>query len=141
MSGRTIFEGVNLTTQEPQAVNALAAYLNKPVQDGVLDLGDVKLVRSNRGDAFYVVSAKSCSCPSAFYNHGGPCKHQRKHFGIKSESKPVPEMKRGGFRPVMPEDEPKAFSSPIAEMLIDAYAPTTTLGEIEYWQQKAKMEA
>ena len=87
MSERILFEGVALTTQEPQAVEALAAYLNKPVQDGVLDLGDVKLVKSNRGDAFYVVTATGCSCPSATY-HGGPCKHQRKHFGAKPQSQP-----------------------------------------------------
>ena len=41
-------------TQEPEAVEALAAYLNRPVLDGILDLGAVKLVKSNRGDVFYV---------------------------------------------------------------------------------------
>ena len=80
MNGKTLFEGVALTTQKPQALDVLAAYLNKPIQDGVLDLGSLKLARSNRGDAFYVVSATGCSCPSAFYNHDEPCKHQRKYF-------------------------------------------------------------
>lgn len=128
MAGRILFQGVAMTTQEPQAVEALAAYLNKPVQDGVLDLGDVKLVRSNRGDAFYVVSATGCSCPSAFYNHGGPCKHQRKYFVQPKKSQAEldaesdaelsqmigpkklarapdePLFKRGGFRPCLPEE-------------------------------------
>ena len=140
MSERILFEGVALTTQEPQAVEALAAYLNKPVQDGVLDLGNVKLVKSNKGDSFYAVTATGCSCPSATYNHGQPCKHQRKCFGLKPESKPLELIHKGGFRPCLPEDEHKA-SSPIAEMLIDAYAPVTLPGEIEYWNQKAKMEA
>lgn len=175
MSERTLFEGVALTTQEPEAVNALAAYLGKEISsDGVLDLGDVKLVKSNRGDVFYSTSAKGCSCPSFTYR-GGPCKHQRRCFAeskphkgqsmaetlrqadanlskmpyqyrrmvqaAREEAESEPSLiSRGGFRPVMPEDEPKS-SSPIAEMLIDAYAPTTLPGEIEYWNQKAKMEA
>jgi hypothetical protein len=104
MSERTIFEGGAKTTQESQAVEALAAYLNKPIQDGVLDLGNVKLVRSNRGDAFYVVSATGCSCPAAFYNHSGPCKHQRKHFGLIPESKSLELIHKGGFKPCLPEE-------------------------------------
>lgn len=144
MEGRTLFEGVTVVSQETQAAEALAAYLGKEISsDGILDLGDIKLVRSNRGDVFYVVTPQACSCPSATYR-GQPCKHMRKHFNAKPQSQSVPEMEliqRGGFRPVMPEDEPKASSSLVAEMLIDAYAPTTTLGEVEYWNQKAKMEA
>ena len=106
MSGRILFEGVTLNTQEPQAVDALAAYLNKPVQDGVLDLGDIKLVKSNKGDSFYAVTAKSCSCPAAFYSHGGPCKHQRRHFGVKPQSQPmsIELIHKGRFKPVMPEE-------------------------------------
>ena len=47
---------------------------------GVLDLGAAKLIKSNKGDAFYTVTAKACSCPAATYHPGQPCKHQRKHF-------------------------------------------------------------
>ena len=71
------------TTHRTDAVEALAAYLGKEISgDGVLDLGSFKLVRSNKGDAFYGVTAKACSCPSAAYRPGQSCKHQRKYFPV-----------------------------------------------------------
>lgn len=79
MSGRILVQMQTPVTQKPEAVEALAAYLNKTIEAGVLDLGAAKLVKSNKGDAFYTVTAKACSCPAAFYHHG-PCKHQRKYF-------------------------------------------------------------
>ena len=42
--------------------------------------GEMVLVRSNKGDAYYVTTPKSCSCPSATYNPGKPCKHSRRYF-------------------------------------------------------------
>ena len=45
-------------TQRTDTVEALAAYLNKPIEGGVLDLGSLKLVKSNKGDAFYGVTAR-----------------------------------------------------------------------------------
>jgi len=68
------------TTQRTDAVEVLAAYLNKTIEGGVLDLGSLKLVKSNKGDAFYGVTARKCSCPSATYQPGSPCKHRRQHF-------------------------------------------------------------
>ena len=68
-----------VVTQERTAVEALSTYLNTPINDGVLDFGTVKLVQSNKGDVYYTVTAKECSCPS-FTFRGGPCKHIRKHF-------------------------------------------------------------
>lgn len=79
MSGKILFNVSSPVTQKPEAVVALAAYLNKPIEAGVLDLGSTKLVKSNKGDAFYTVTAKACSCPAATYHHG-PCKHQRRYF-------------------------------------------------------------
>lgn len=140
MSGKPII--AYSVTQEPQAVDSLAAYLQKQISsDGVLDLGDTKLIRSNRGDAYYAVTAKSCSCPSFIYR-GGPCKHQRKLFSQSTQSKPAsyePLIKRGGFRPVS-EDEERAISSPIvAKMLIDCH--DTTMRDLPYWQAKQAQEA
>lgn len=108
MSGKVLFNGASPVTQTVESVEALAAYLKKPIEGGVLDLGAVKLVKSNKGNAFYCVTAKACSCPSATYRPGQTCKHQRKHFGLRDE--PLPEttgglMERGRFKPVMPEDE------------------------------------
>ena len=80
MSGRILVQMQTPVTQKPEAVEALAAYLNKTIETGVLDLGAAKLVKSNKGDAFYTVTAKACSCPAATYHPGQPCKHARKHF-------------------------------------------------------------
>ncbi len=100
------------TTQIPDAVAALATYLNRTIENGVLDLGNIKLVKSNKGDAFYAVTAKACSCPSAAYRPGQSCKHQRTHFGAKVEQSKASEplIQRGGFRPFdkMPGEEVKA---------------------------------
>jgi len=85
MSGRILVQIQSSVTQKPEAVEALAAYLNKTIEAGVLDLGAAKLVKSNKGDAFYTVTAKACSCPAATYHPGQPCKHQRKYFGAKLE--------------------------------------------------------
>jgi len=80
MSGRILVQMQNPVTQKPEAVEALAAYLNKPIEAGVLDLGSATLVKSNKGDAFYTVTAKACSCPAMTYHPGMACKHQRKYF-------------------------------------------------------------
>jgi hypothetical protein len=85
----------NPTTQRTDAVEALAAYLNKSIEGGVLDLGSLKLVKSNKGDAFYGVTATKCSCPSAAYRPGQFCKHQRAHFGAKVEQ----PTETGSIRP------------------------------------------
>jgi hypothetical protein len=41
---------------------------------------EMVLVQSNKGDVYYVVTPKSCSCPSATYRPNQTCKHQRKYF-------------------------------------------------------------
>ena len=87
MSGRILVQMQNPVTQKPEAVEALAAYLNKPIEAGVLDLGSAKLVKSNKGDAFYTVTAKACSCPAATYHPGMACKHQRKYFPQPKKSR------------------------------------------------------
>ena len=87
MSGRILVQMQNPVTQKPEAVEALAAYLNKPIEAGVLDLGSAKQVKSNKGDAFYTVTAKACSCPAMTYHPGMACKHQRKYFPQPKKSR------------------------------------------------------
>ena len=87
MSGRILVQMQNPVTQKLEAVEALAAYLNKPIEAGVLDLGSAKLVKSNKGDAFYTVTAKACSCPAMTYHPGMACKHQRKYFPQPKKSR------------------------------------------------------
>jgi len=65
MNGKTLIQMQNPVTQKPDAIEALATYLNKSIESGVLDLGTAKLVKSNKGDCFYTVTAKVCSCPAA----------------------------------------------------------------------------
>jgi hypothetical protein len=81
------FEMESPKTQTVEAVEALATYLNKPIKAGVLDLGAVKLVLSNKKDCYYTVTSRVCSCPSATYRPGQTCKHQRKYF--PQPAKPV----------------------------------------------------
>jgi hypothetical protein len=80
MSGKLLVQMETPTTQKTDAVEALATYLKKPIESGVLDLGDIKLVRSHKGDAFYGVTARKCSCPAQTFSPAQPCKHQRQHF-------------------------------------------------------------
>jgi hypothetical protein len=80
MSARTLVQTENPTTQRTDAVEALAAFLHKSIERGVLDLGSLKLVKSNKGDVFYGVTKTKSSCPSAAYRPGQSCKHQRKFF-------------------------------------------------------------
>ena len=89
MIGRTLVQIENPTTQRTDAVEALAAFLHKTIDGGVIDLGSLKLVKSNKGDAFYGVTKNKCSCPSATYRPGQPCKHQRKYFPQAEATKPV----------------------------------------------------
>ena len=100
MSGKTLIQLENPSTQRTDAVEALASYLGREIsRDGVLDLGSLKLVKSNKGDAFYGVTATKCSCPSATYRHNGPCKHQRKYFAEQqAATKPAMESE-GSIRP------------------------------------------
>jgi hypothetical protein len=53
--------------------------------DVSMDSGRLVLVKSNKGDVFYTVTAKVCSCPSATYHPDQPCKHRRQYFGAKLE--------------------------------------------------------
>jgi hypothetical protein len=104
MSGKTLIQMETPVTQRTDAVEALAAYLNKTIEGGVLDLGDIKLVKSNKGDAFYGVTATKCSCPSAAYSPGQSCKHTRKYFPQSQAAKPVAKdvgslRPTGSFKP------------------------------------------
>jgi len=78
-------------TQKTEAVEALAAYLNKTIEGGVLDLGAAKLVKSNKGDCYYTTTPRMCSCPAQTFAPGQPCKHQRQHF-------PQPQLARAAAK-------------------------------------------
>ena len=79
-------------TQSREAVEQLIAYFNHGQQPEEMPSfyrlsGELVLVRSNKGDAYYVTTAKSCSCPASVYNPGKPCKHSRKYFPPPQKSR------------------------------------------------------
>lgn len=71
-------------TQSIEAVKSLLAYVGRASDPlpTFLELPDKRciLVLSNKKDVYYTVTPESCSCPSATYRPGKPCKHQRKYF-------------------------------------------------------------
>ena len=71
-------------TQSIEAVKSLLAYVGRACDPlpTFLELPDKRciLVLSNKKDAYYTVTPEGCSCPSATYRPGKPCKHQRKYF-------------------------------------------------------------
>jgi hypothetical protein len=104
--GKILVESKNPITQSVECVESLAAFMNRKIDNGILDLGAVRLVLSSKGDCYYTVTARDCSCPARAYNPGKPCKHM------------------------------KAFHAIPREMLVDAYAFNPTEGELQYWQEK-----
>ena len=152
MEGKTLLASGSPITQSIDAVKSLLAYVGRasdPLPTDVsFDSGRLVLVLNNKKDAYYTVTAKACSCPSAIYRHNGPCKHQRKYFAEQitkpAAREPVgdrikPEGKwPGGFNgPVDPDtikaESPK--SSILQEMVIDC-GHDTTLRDVTYWQKK-----
>ena len=123
MDGRTFLASASPITQSIDAVKTLLAYVGRasdPLPTDVsFDNGRLVLVLNNKKDAYYTVTAKACSCPSAIYRHNGPCKHQRKYFAKQiaetasedqTESiKPAAKWPGGHNGPVDP-DEIKAKS-------------------------------
>ncbi len=94
------FEMENPKTQSSDAVKALITYFNHGHEPAEMPAffrltAEMVLVRSNKGDVYYVVTARACSCPAAAWRPGQPCKHQRKYF---SQPKPA-EVCEESIRP------------------------------------------
>ena len=100
MNGKNILEGrTGPITQSVEAVKVLLQWkkiASDPLPaDVTLDNGRLMLVLSNKKDVFYTVTPAKCSCPSATYHPGQPCKHQRKHFPQVA----MPAAESGSIRP------------------------------------------
>ena len=94
MNGNNLLEGRSgPVTQSVGAVKTLLAFVGRATDplptDVTLDNGRLVLVLSNKKDAYYTVTARACSCPSATYRHGQTCKHQRKYFPQQETAKTV----------------------------------------------------
>jgi len=175
MEGRTLLVSGSPITQSIDAVKSLLAYVGRasgPLPT-FLELPGERcvLVLSNKKDVYYTVTPKVCSCPSATYRPGQPCKHQRKYFPtprkdleeleaesdailatMKSPKKLVqppldsirPECKwPGGFNGPVDLETIKAEShrSSILREMLIDCGHDTTLKDIAYWQKKQGQEA
>jgi hypothetical protein len=84
MVERALQDSGSPITQSIDAVKSLLAYVGRASDPlpTFLELPDKRciLVLSNKKDVYYTVTPKACSCPSATYRPGKPCKHQRKYF-------------------------------------------------------------
>jgi hypothetical protein len=111
MSGRKLYEGESPKTQSFAAVKALITFYNLGEQPKEMPpfyrlSGDVVLVLSNKKDSYYVCTPKACSCPSATYRPGSPCKHVRKYFHQVKEATPERLFRiEESFKPTLPEAE------------------------------------
>jgi hypothetical protein len=82
---KTLVKMESPVTQTVEAVQQLIAYFNHGQQPEEMPSfyrlsGELVLAQSKKGDAYYVTTPHSCSCPAATYNPGKPCKHSRKYF-------------------------------------------------------------
>jgi len=128
-------------TQSVASVKSLLTYVGRgcdPLPEFVeMGKGDGKvvLVLSNKHDVYYTTTSERCSCPAATY-HQGPCKHQRKHFGVSppTSSRRCAEVggsirPTGSFKPFdsLPGEE---AAEAVPSMLIDLH--DTTAREAAY---------
>ena len=80
MSGKTIYDG-SVKTQSLDSIKAFLTWKGRatdptPSTIEFMQEGRMMLVLSNKKDSYYVVTSNKCSCLSATYHPGQPCKHQ-----------------------------------------------------------------
>jgi len=89
--GNLKYEVESPKTQSIAAVKSLLTWKKVAIdplpQDISLENGRLVMVLSNKKDAYYTVTSRTCSCPAATYHHHGPCKHQRKYFPQPKKSR------------------------------------------------------
>jgi hypothetical protein len=119
MSGNLLEGRCGPITQSVEAIKNLLAFVGRASDplpsDVTLDNGRLVMVLSNKKDAYYTVTAKACSCPSATYR-GGPCKHQRKYFPQEQAAKPgAGATEPGSIRPA--GKWPGGLNGPVEEII------------------------
>jgi hypothetical protein len=99
---KTILKIEKPTTQTIDSVKALLSWKGRAADPlpSFIEMGNEEsrlvLVLSNKRDAYYVVTARDCSCPAHNWHPGQRCKHQRKFF--PQIAKPV-AMESESIRP------------------------------------------
>ena len=84
--------------------------------DVSMNNGRLVLVLSNKKDVYYTVTPSRCSCPSATYRPGQPCKHQRKHFPGPQKSRE--ELEAEGDSVLAAQNGPRRLARPPEESSI-----------------------
>jgi hypothetical protein len=97
-------------TQTAESVKQLIKYFNHGQEPSEMPdfyrlSGEMVLVLNNKKDAYYVTTPKSCSCPSATYRPGSPCKHQRKYFPQSKREVATEEPTEGARRLARPPED------------------------------------
>jgi hypothetical protein len=144
MSGKTLLEIETPKTQSVEAVKALLSFVGRgadPLPAEIsLENGRLMLILSNKKDAYYVTTARDCSCPARSWQPAKPCKHQRRYFPTAKVETARPQeeslMRREPFKPFLESDAKPGKAS--SSLLIDAYAWQPTEGEVRYWQNKER---
>jgi hypothetical protein len=85
LSEKVIYENEGLKTQSSEAVKALITFHSHGHEPAEMPAFyrltvEMVLVKSNKGDVYYVTTPTNCSCPARTYNPGKPCKHSRRYF-------------------------------------------------------------
>jgi hypothetical protein len=106
MLNKTLLEPSCPVTQTAAAVKSLITYHSHGHEPAEMPAfyrltAEMVLAQSNKGDVYYVVTPKTCSCPSATYRPGSPCKHQRKYFPQPKAREESIMPSKAGFRPVV----------------------------------------
>ena len=99
---------IQVITRPRKEVETLMQHLQLDIDDdGVLDMGEVKLVLNRKQDAYYTVKREACSCPDYLYRQsakGERCKHMALFDSPK------------------PREEPKLNIIPLRESIWEAEA-------------------
>jgi hypothetical protein len=121
MNSKTILALASPVTQSREAVKQLIAYQTHGQEPSEMPLfyrlgAEMVLVLSNKKDAFYVTTPKTCSCPAAAYHPGQPCKHSREHF--PEATKPEQPMTSSNIPPhsKLPENPVRAIPSMLPDL-------------------------
>ena len=118
---KVILEGqTGPITQSVDAIKSLLAYVGRASSPLPSELsigeGRLVLVLSNKKDVYYTVTPTKCSCPSATYHPGQPCKHQRKHFPGPQKSRE--ELEAEGDSILAAQNGPRRLARPPEESSI-----------------------
>ena len=148
MSEKTILNVESPTTQSVKAVCGLLAWKGRSSNPlpAFVEMGEgdsrLVLVLSNKRDAYYTCTQKTCSCPAHNWHPGMRCKHQRAHFPEQATTKPTAIiMERKPFKPFI-EDEvvaAEAAATSPSFQLVDCL-PDPTNRDVAYHSIKLDRE-